>query len=267
MTIIYNSGSTYQDFNIQYFSSITGYLQEYHQNSTYPYSTVTKRNITLSNNNVYKVFTENITVSYPITAIGKIVNNINVPVMYIIPASQSNSIRGVNILYVSLYSIGPNWSLRFMPHDPTLSYTYNIPDDYPATPGPEQLNFTVPPTTEIYNINLMSSFGGVNIEPSATENTYGTWPMSYGSNITLTASGKLAHLLLTPKVATKPNVSQSVDVTVDGTTTTYPLTQNPNIDLWAGKDVKVEVSSPAPTVTVDYTNTSTPVITDTPTGG
>lgn len=139
-------------------------------------------------------------------------------------------------------------------------------DTFPPT-GPEQLNFTVPPTTEIYNINLSSAFGGVNIEPSATEDTYGTWPMSYGSNITLTASGKLAHLLLTPKVATKPNVSQSVDVTVNGTTTTYPLTQNPNIDLWAGKDVKVEVSSPAPTVTVDYTNTSTPVITDTPTGG
>lgn len=143
------------------------------------------------------------------------------------------------------------------------TFTINYSDDVPVT----QLNFTVPPTTEIYNINLMSDFGGVNIEASATENTYGTWPMSYGTNITLTASGKLAHLLLTPKVSTKPNVSQNVDVTVDGITTTYPLTQNPNIDLWAGKDVKVEVSSPAPTVTVDYTNTSTPVITDTPTGG
>lgn len=129
------------------------------------------------------------------------------------------------------------------------------------------ISFTFPATSALSELSLTTSNGNMNVNLSENEPTYGTWQMSWGNNPTAIFVPSESHILFKPKVNAKPNVSQSVDVMVGGQATTYNVNTNPQVSLEAGKDMQVQISSPAPTVTVDYTNTTTPVITDTPTGG
>lgn len=171
----------------------------------------------------------------------------------------SNKTGGWSLVYYDQY--GNTNVVNLTTSNQNNVYECYMPD---LTEGTTSLQFTIPPSTTIDQISISSVTGEgySTVTPSPTDNTYLYYNSGYG-NGTITATSKQSSINL-KRTSIGENVNVSADVLQNGNTTTYNMPpSNPTITMSAGENVNITIAAPAPEVTVDYTNTSTPVVTNT----
>lgn len=142
----------------------------------------------------------------------------------------------------------------------TITYSDEIPVD--------QINFTIPPTSDYSSITLSQDGKSVTQNTNPVHSQSLIWPTSNGTSPSISIDINHATLGIRPAITSVPNVETYATVSINGVDTKYKLgTVIPDTDIPPNVFVDLSIQSTAPEITIDYNNTSAPVITNTPTGG
>lgn len=134
--------------------------------------------------------------------------------------------------------------------------------------GPSNFYLTIPPTSEYSSVTLSQDGKSVTQNTNPANSQSLIWPISNGIQPNISVDINHATLGIRPAITSAPNVETYATVSINGVDTKYKLgAVIPDTDIPPNVSVDLSIQSTAPEITIDYNNTSAPVITNTPTGG
>lgn len=224
--------------------------------------------------------------SYTVDGNSKILNvNKGITITFNIATDNARVLIGTSSLYspidnfyTVLNSVSEFWSSSAFAQSAKFWYLNNgtVVTTTPAQrayivstdSGPSNFYLTIPPTSEYSSVTLSQDGKSVTQNTNPANSQSLIWPISNGIQPNISVDINHATLGIRPAITSAPNVETYATVSINGVDTKYKLgAVIPDTDIPPNVSVDLSIQSTAPEITIDYNNTSAPVITNTPTGG